>query len=157
MNQTTPHPTEPAHAFAQRFSSTPLGARLARHLVVHQLERWGVPHGTVGSDTAALVVGELAANAVTHGRVPGRDFEVRLALRHRDPLGPGAAGRVLRIEVSDTRTECRPPSPGEAAAPSPLADAGRGLALVAALGARWRVRNRVPGPGKTVVAELDLR
>lgn len=57
--------------FVQRFSSTPRGARLARLLVLHQPDAWGVPHGSEASDTAALLVAELAANAVTHGRVPG--------------------------------------------------------------------------------------
>ena len=93
--------------FTQRFSSTPRGARLARHLVLHELGAWGVPHGSEASDTAALLVGELAANAVTHGRVPGRDFEVTVTL----------LGRTLRIEVSDTRGELRPPAPS---GPEPL-------------------------------------
>lgn len=79
--------------FVQRFSSTPRGARLARRLVLHQLDTWGVPHGSEASDTAALLVAELAANAVTHGCVPGRDFEVTVAIR----------GRTLCIAVSDAR------------------------------------------------------
>ncbi|WP_406422498.1 ATP-binding protein [Streptomyces sp. NBC_00873] len=130
----------------QRFSSTPRGARLARRLVLHQLDAWGVPHGSGASDTAAVLVAELAANAVTHGRVPGRDFEVTAEI----------LGRTLRIEVSDTRGEIRPPAPG---APRPampsLSETGRGLLLVEALADRWDVLDRVP-VGKTVVAELDL-
>ncbi|MDQ1007627.1 anti-sigma regulatory factor (Ser/Thr protein kinase) [Streptomyces sp. V4I23] len=132
-------------SFAQRFSSTALGARLARHLAVHQLHAWGFPHGSGASDTAALIVAELAANAVTHGRVPGRDFELRLTRL------PG----TLRIEVSDTRSERRPPRPGELGAPSAVADGGRGLLLVESLADRWAVLDRVP-VGKTVRAELDL-
>ncbi|MFJ4869504.1 ATP-binding protein [Streptomyces sp. NPDC088757] len=130
--------------FVQRFSSTSRGARLARWLALHQLDTWGVPHGSPASDTAAVLVAELAANAVTHGRVPGRDFE--LAVR---PLG-----RTLRIEVSNTRGECRPPAP-EVLRPEPLAENGRGLFLVQALADRWDVLNRVP-VDKTVVTELDL-
>ncbi|MFF5691407.1 ATP-binding protein [Streptomyces albidoflavus] len=137
--------TAPARTFTQRFSSTPRGARLARHLTAHQLDAWGIPYGTVDSDTAALLVAELAANAVTHGRVPGRDFELALFL----------GGGLLRIAVSDARGERRPPWPGARPAPGPLADTGRGLLLVDALAARWEVRDRVP-VGKTVVAELDL-
>jgi anti-sigma regulatory factor (Ser/Thr protein kinase) len=133
--------------FTQRFSSTPRGARLARRLALHQLDTWGVPYGSDTSDTAALLVAELAANAVTHGRVPGRDFEVALKL----------VGQTLRIEVSDTRGELRPHGPG---APHsvfpPLAETGRGMLLVEALADRWDVLDRVP-VGKTVVAELDLR
>lgn len=60
-----------------------------------------MPHGSPASDTAALLVAELAANAVTHGRVPGRDFELAVRL----------LGRTLRIKVSDTRGERRPPAP----------------------------------------------
>ncbi|WP_431980935.1 ATP-binding protein [Streptomyces qinglanensis] len=132
--------------FTQRFSSTPRGARLARRLVLHQLDTWGVPHGGEASDAAALLVAELAANAVTHGRVPGRDFEVTVKL----------VGRTLRIEVSDTRGELRPPVPGVARPEAgPLAENGRGMLLVEALADRWDVLDRVP-VGKTVVAELDL-
>lgn len=97
------HPVT-VHAFTQRFSSTPLGARLARHLALNQLHTWGISYGSDASDRAAVVVAELAANAVTHGRVPGRDFELRLTL----PTGS------LRIEVTDTRAERHPPGPGAA-------------------------------------------
>ncbi|MFJ8868936.1 ATP-binding protein [Streptomyces sp. NPDC102473] len=132
--------------FVQRFSSTPRGARLARRLVLHQLDTWGVPHRSEASDTAALLVAELAANAVTHGCVPGRDFEVTVEIR----------GRTLRIAVSDTRGERRPPAPGEPHPPMPpLAEGGRGLLLVEALADRWGVLDRAP-VGKTIVAELDL-
>ncbi|MCQ4083724.1 ATP-binding protein [Streptomyces sp. RB6PN25] len=131
--------------FTHRFSATPLGARLARHLAVNQLHCWGIAPRASASDTAAVLVAEMAANAVTHGRVPGRDFELRLAL----------TGRTLRIEVSDTRTERRPPGPGDVSSPQPLAESGRGLVLVEALADRWTVLDRVP-VGKTVRAELDL-
>ncbi|MFI8828531.1 ATP-binding protein [Streptomyces sp. NPDC053431] len=129
--------------FTQRFSSTPRGARLARRLALHQLDRWGVPHGSAVSDAAAQIVAELAANAVTHGRVPGRDFELVLSYR-----GDGH----LRIDVSDTRTERRP---GLLRPASPLSDSGRGLLLVDALATRWEILNRLP-VGKTVRAELAL-
>ncbi|MEV6654258.1 ATP-binding protein [Streptomyces sp. NPDC051219] len=127
--------------FSQRFSATRLGARLARHLAVHRLDVWGIPYGTGISDSAASIVAELAANAVTHGRVPGRDFEVRLTLRPD----------VLRIEVSDARRERRPMAMDRA----PDAEAGRGLGLVEALATRWSFHDRTP-VGKTVRAEIDL-
>jgi anti-sigma regulatory factor (Ser/Thr protein kinase) len=132
--------------FTQRLSPTPRGARLARHLALNQLHTWGIPHGTDASDAVALVVAELAANAVTHGRVPGRDFELRLSL---------VTGSV-RIEVSDMCTGPRPPAPGALRMPAPLEDDGRGLALVAVLADRWEVLDREPQPGKTVRAEVDL-
>ncbi|MEU1451108.1 ATP-binding protein [Streptomyces avermitilis] len=131
--------------FTQRLSATPLGARLARHLALNQLHAWGIPHDSRTSDTAAVIVAELAANAVTHGRVPGRDFELRLS------LVPGS----VRIEVTDTRDELRPPSPGGVRSPEPFEESGRGLLLVETLADRWEVLDRDP-PGKTVRAEVDM-
>ncbi|KFF96600.1 regulatory protein [Streptomyces scabiei] len=134
-----------APTFTQRFSSTPLGARLARHLALNQLHAWGIRYGSDPSDRAAAVVAELAANAVTHGRVPGRDFELRLSL----PTGS------LRIEVTDTRGDGRPPGPGAVRAAGLLEESGRGMPLVEALADRWEVRERTP-PGKTVLVEIDV-
>ncbi|GAA0458352.1 ATP-binding protein [Streptomyces olivaceiscleroticus] len=136
--------------FTQRFSSTPRGARLARLLAERRLVEWGLPHGSDASFTARLIVAELAANAATHGRVPGRDFEVSLTL-----LAPAAAPATLRIEVSDTRAERRPPAAAGLGAPFPYAESGRGLCLVTALATRWTVRPRSP-LGKTLRAELEL-
>ncbi len=136
--------------FTQRFSATRRGARLARYLAVQQLDVWGFPYDGEVSDTASAIVGELAANAATHGRVPGRDFELRLV---RLP-GPSGSG-TLRIEVADTRTERRPPAPGTLVPPPPDSETGRGLILVTALASRWAVFDRDP-IGKVVRAELDL-
>ncbi|WP_406211942.1 ATP-binding protein [Streptomyces decoyicus] len=142
--------------FTMRFSATHLGARLARRLAVHRLHQWGFPYGSELSDSAAVVVAELAANAVTHGRVPGRDFELRLATLSYAHAGADAARpATLRIEVADTRTEKLPPSPEKLASPPPDCETGRGLPLVAALAARWEVVDRAP-VGKVVRAELDL-
>jgi anti-sigma regulatory factor (Ser/Thr protein kinase) len=143
-------PSTPQHpitvrVFTQRLSATPRGARLARHLALNQLHAWGIPHGTDASDAVALIVAELAANAVTHGRVPGRDFELRLSL---------VTGSV-RVEVTDTRSGPRPPGPGVVPPVRPLDEGGRGLVLVEAVADRWEVLDREP-PGKTVRAEVDL-
>lgn len=124
--------------FAQRFSATRRGARLARLLAVHQLSAWGLSPGVGGYDAAILVVAELAANSVLHGRVPGRDFGVRLRYDEQ--------GGVLEIEVSDTHD--RQPTPK---APTSNDEQGRGLLLVEALADRWGVKER-RGPGKTVWA-----
>ncbi|MGW0699641.1 ATP-binding protein [Streptomyces sp. NPDC002867] len=132
--------TTPTAEFTQRFTSTRRGARLARRLAVHQLDAWGYAYGSELSDTAALIAAELAANAVTHGRVPGRDFELRLRLTET----------TLRIEVSDARGERAP----LAGAPTPNAEASRGLVLVTALATDWGVFERQVG--KTVWAELAL-
>ncbi|GAA2137990.1 ATP-binding protein [Streptomyces synnematoformans] len=141
----TPPPPVTVRVFTQLFSSTPLGARLARHRTVVQLHAWAVPQTATVRDAAA-VVAELAANAVTHGRVPGRDFELRLTL----------LGSAVRIEVSDALGWRWPPGPGQVGAvPVPDGESGRGLLLVGELADRWAVLDRVP-VGKTVRAELDL-
>ncbi|MFD7338853.1 ATP-binding protein [Streptomyces violascens] len=125
--------------FVQRCSSTRRGVRLARWLAVQQLDAWGIPYGSPRSDAAALVVAEFAANAVTHGHVPGRDFELRLRM-----------GELLLIEVSDARGEREPETPAPVAVD---AECGRGLLLVAAVAVAWGVKAR-PGVGKVVWAEL---
>ncbi|MEU3598688.1 ATP-binding protein [Streptomyces sp. NPDC006798] len=144
-----PPATHPApvtvRMFCQRFSSTPLGAHLARHAALRQLRCWNVPYESDAVHTTGLIVAEPAANAVTHGRIPGRDFELRLAF----------SPALLRIEVSDTRGERRPPNPGELADPGGGSVSGRGLLLVEALADRWAVLDRVP-VGKTIRAEIDL-
>jgi len=135
--------------FTQRFSATPRGARLARLLAVQQLDTWGRPYGSTASETAAAIVAELAANAVTHGRVPGRDFELALTLRQYTNRA------LLWIDVTDTRWETRPPA--NPPRPPASSESGRGLLVVDALADRWRVTpRRGGGPGKTVRAELEL-
>ncbi|MCF3963775.1 ATP-binding protein [Streptomyces fuscigenes] len=131
--------------FAMRFSSTPRGARLARRLAAHRLDAWGLPYDSAANETVVAVVGELAANAVTHGRVPGRDFHLLLRL----------ARGVVRVEVGDTRTE-RVPEPREVGAADPLAESGRGLAIVEGLADRWGWHPRPGAPGKTVWAECAV-
>ncbi|RFU87594.1 ATP-binding protein [Streptomyces triticagri] len=125
------------------FSSTPRGARLARRLVAVRLDAWGLPYGSEVHDATVLIVAELSANAVRHGRVPGRDFHVRLI----------AAPGIVRVEVTDTRAERLPVAPPAAVPAEPTADGGRGLALVAALATRWGWSPRPNAPGKTVWAE----
>ncbi|MGC0374101.1 ATP-binding protein [Streptomyces sp. SAI-229] len=143
MNHATPHVGASLGTFTQLLSSTRRGARLARLLTVTELRSWGVSQDL--TDRAALVVAELAANAVLHGRVPGRCFRLTLV------LGP-AAGR-LRVEVSDARGDLHPLPCPTATALDPLSTGGRGLTLVTALADHW---DCVPYPpsGKTVRAEL---
>lgn len=124
--------------FVQPFSATRRGARLARRLAVHQLDEWGVPYGSELSDDVAVIVAELAANAVLHGYVPGRDFELRLL----------AVADGFRVEVSDARGERRP----EPGVRDPRAETGYGLHLVDALAAKWGVAERTVG--KTVWAHV---
>ncbi|MFJ8542568.1 ATP-binding protein [Streptomyces sp. NPDC093586] len=139
-------PTHPADSteFAMAFTSTPRGARLARLFVAHCLNAWGHPYDGHVNETLTLITAELCANAVRHGRVPGRDFHVRLAAE--------ADGGRLRLEVSDTRVERRPVV---AVLAEPDAESGRGLLLVTALADDWGVTDRRGGPGKTVWATLS--
>ncbi|MFF3845192.1 ATP-binding protein [Streptomyces sp. NPDC002328] len=132
-------------ALTLRFTATPRGARLARRLAAQQMDAWGWPYGSPVNDTVELVVAELAANAVTHGRVPGRD--AGLCLTRLDGTG------LVRVEVSDMRGE-RLPDPVRDGRPD--ADGGRGLALVAALAEDWGVAPRAGAPGKTVWAVVAV-
>ncbi|WP_240661189.1 MULTISPECIES: ATP-binding protein [unclassified Streptomyces] len=132
----TAQPTSPFPHFSVLLSATPRSARLARLLTDAQLRDWGYD-----SDAARHVVAELAANAVTHGRVPGRDF--RLAFSMVD--------HTLRIEVTDTRSDRLPRRQQTA----PDAESGRGLLLVDSLADRWGV-SEDRFPRKTVWAELRL-
>ncbi|MFG2648527.1 ATP-binding protein [Streptomyces sp. NPDC048436] len=137
---TEAQPATPLREFTQRLSSTPRGARLARRLTRYHLDGWGIPYDSELSDSVEAIVAELAANAVTHGRVPGRDFELRLTCH----------AHTLRVEVSDTLAERRPPQEPER--PAPEGESGRGLVIVAALAKEWGVVGREVG--KTVWAEV---
>ncbi|MDO0913941.1 ATP-binding protein [Streptomyces sp. DT2A-34] len=143
MNQEAAAPATPLpqlnnhiRNFSVQLSPTPRGARLARLLATEQLRNWGLP-----LDPAKHIVAELAANAATHGRIPGRDFSLLLHV----------VGDTLRIEVTDTRAD-RLPHPEQ---PAPEAESGRGLTIVDALADRWGVAPGPP-PRKTVWAEIDL-
>lgn len=135
-----PTPISPLGEMTLRLSSTPRGARLARRLTQRQLVEWGHPYDGEANRRAQQIVAELAANAVTHGRVPGRDFELRLLL---------AAEDALRIEVSDARGDR-----GLRIVREPDAEGGRGLIVVTVLATAWGVTAR--DVGKTVWAELTL-
>ncbi|MCX2926130.1 ATP-binding protein [Streptomyces sp. NEAU-W12] len=129
--------------FTVRLSATGRGARLARRLAVQQLAAWEVPYDSEVSHTVAVVTAELAANAVAHGRLPGRGFRLSLLRLH---------GHV-RVEVTDVRPEHLPPTAPAAEARSLDADSGRGLLLVSAYAERWgcEVRDTCT---KTVWAEI---
>lgn len=127
---------------SRQFPSTPRGARLARRSAVRQLGHWGFGPMTDATCAVALVVAELAANAVCHGRLRGRNFHVRV-----DYEGP--ANR-FRIEVSDAVLGRTPEDPK---LPPDDQESGRGLFLVECLASRWGWEPRNP-IGKTVWAEV---
>ncbi|SMF56651.1 ATP-binding protein [Streptomyces sp. Amel2xC10] len=132
-------------SFAAQFVSSPRGARLARRLAVRHMAEWGYPPVSDASCAVALVVGELAANAVQHGRTPGHDFGLRLVL--------DAAAGLVRVEVADAAGEKRPPVTGPSSCPE--GESGRGLLLVDALAVRRGTEARWP-VGKTVWAEVPV-
>ncbi|MHB9861853.1 ATP-binding protein [Streptomyces sp. YIM S03343] len=136
----------PVPQFTILLSATARGARLARHLATQQLASWGIPYSTDAACAVALVTAELAANAVTHGRLPGRNFRLTL-LRHPDRI---------RIEVTDARPEYVPPTAPQTAPPAPESDSGRGLLLVEAYADRWGCEAR-DSCTKTVWAEIAHR
>ncbi|MFD8014798.1 ATP-binding protein [Streptomyces sp. NPDC058955] len=129
--------------FSQLISSTRSGARLARLLTLTELYFWGAPQEL--TERAEQVVAELAANAVLHGRLRGRDFRLGLAL--------DTAAGVLRVEVTDARGDRWPAVVREGEREGV---GGRGLPLVAALADGWGVVPYPPG-GKTVWAVLGPR
>ena len=91
------------------------------------LGSWGLPGDVV--DDAALIVGELAVNAVVHA---GTTFHVSVELH----------GPLLRITVADSCT--RPPG-------HPVRR-GRGLRTVTRTALRWGWREH--DTGKTIWAEV---
>lgn len=138
-------PQRELQSLTMQFPSSPRGAQLARRHAVGWMGERGHPPASDVSGVVALVVGELAANAVQHGQVPGRKFGLRLVLDR-------AAG-VLRVEVADAASAKRLPT--AAPSSSPDGESGRGLLLVDVLAERWGSTPRSP-VGKTVWAELCL-
>jgi hypothetical protein len=123
----------PSLELEARFRWSGRGPAAARRFVTEALAAWGC---TDLIDDAALIVTELATNAVLHAR---SDFTVVVSRR---PEG------LIRIAVRDTsRVRPRPRHAG------PLAPSGRGLYLVEKLTARWGA-DFVAG-GKVVWADLE--
>jgi hypothetical protein len=105
--------------------------RAARHFLVETLRCWG-HHDLI--DRAALAVTELATNAVLHARSA---FTVVVA------SGTG----MVKVSVRDDS-----PVPPRLSLGAPLAQSGRGVALVAAVANRWGTD--VLAQGKVVWAEI---
>ena len=111
------------------FPPTSEGVRAARHFVARHIASPSL------IDDAALVVSELAANAVLHAASP---FSVTIS----------TVGGRLRIEVSDdSPTLPRMKDHGDAA------PTGRGLKIVDRLTTRWGADRT--SAGKTVWAEME--
>ncbi|MCP9205975.1 ATP-binding protein [Streptomyces sp. NEAU-Y11] len=132
------HNVNPLLGWNQRFTPVPPSVHHARHAAGTALLAWGVDAGQAA--TVQLVLSELATNAVRHGRVPGRYFEVCIAYD---------AEKLVGLEVSDPRDGFPVITAAE-----PDDESGRGLAIVDACAEAWGVRERVVG--KTVWARLRL-
>ncbi|MFI0815265.1 ATP-binding protein [Streptomyces sp. NPDC021098] len=132
------HDVVPIHGWMKRFTPVPPSVHRARHSAEAALSTWGVAPGS--ALVVLLVLSELATNAVRHGRVPGRYYEVRIAYD---------AEKLVGVEVSDPGDGL--PVIGDAA---PDAERGRGLAIVEGVAEAWGVRERVVG--KTVWARVRL-
>ena len=125
----------PAGAEATRgFIGTTQGPRLARRFVSETLQRWGLDDLL---DDAALIVSELATNAVVHAC---SDFTVALSRR----------GDGVLIAVADSSVD----SP-QSRYPGWMAAGGRGLRVVDTIASRTGY-DLVDG-GKVVWAELAVR
>ncbi|MER6101409.1 ATP-binding protein [Streptomyces sp. NPDC001832] len=137
--QPLPAPTPEPALREDRLDYTPnaRSVTLCRRRAARLVREWG--HPRLASDTAILV-NELATNALLHRCLQDRLFRVRLILTETR----------LRIEVTDPRGERLP----GLRAPADDESYGRGLLIVDALAADWGVEQRTVG--KTVFAELAL-
>jgi anti-sigma regulatory factor (Ser/Thr protein kinase) len=115
----------------------------ARDFARRALEDWGwLPAVNAEQRAAAedvlLVVSELVTNACLHGGGP-------------DELRLRTAGKVLRLEVSDSGTGTpEPRTPHRASRPG-----GHGMFIVQRLCLDWGVQREAGTTGKTVWAELS--
>jgi anti-sigma regulatory factor (Ser/Thr protein kinase) len=119
---------------SRHFSQEPSSVPVARQFVADSLAALEPGVG----ETAALLVSELATNAVVHA---SSDFAVTVVY-------PTSSGRV-RVEVVDG-------VPGQPMPlrPPPTAPHGRGLLLVSSLAQEWGVEGAGRGAGKTIWFEL---
>ncbi|MFA3836978.1 ATP-binding protein [Streptomyces aureus] len=123
------------HSDKLSYTAYPRSVSLARRRAARLVEEWG--HGDQAG-AVALLVSELATNALLHGCFRDRLFQVELRLTQS----------TLRISVSDPRGEALPE-------PRPASEGqqfGRGLLIVRELASDWGVERR--SVGKTVWCEV---
>ncbi|WP_369131690.1 ATP-binding protein [Modestobacter sp. I12A-02662] len=124
---------------SRSFPAFAVSVPVARRYVTDLLEPEHLPAAT--SETVALLVSELATNAV---RYAGGQFAVAVEYTAED-------GRVW-IGVTDAG-----PGLPVLRRPAVTAERGRGLQLVGSLADRWGVRRRRGTDEKTVWFELSAR
>lgn len=136
MGLTTDHlprvSSHPAVDVARTFVREGRGPADARRFVVETMTTWG---DTDLVDDAAVLITELATNAVIHART---DFTVTVSR---------FSGGTVRIAVRDASVA--PPRPRR---PGPLENSGRGLGLVEAIATGWGAD--LLADGKVVWAQL---
>ncbi len=120
---------------SRSFSSDAAATRSARHFVLDAVGR--APSGV--RDAIAVMVGELAMNAVQHAQT---GFQVTVEL----------ADGTLRVEVTDSGGKY----PAAGAMPPPSSSRGRGLPIVDNLADAWGITWSPPAPGKTVWFEIAV-
>ncbi|MFD8297149.1 ATP-binding protein [Streptomyces bauhiniae] len=135
MSQPTTRPRRTGHpGYTETLPRQPESAALARRLAQIALTTWGLAHL---SDDAALLISELAANAVRHAQRDSIHVSV-------ERVAPG----TVRVSVADF--SCALPEPRAATTND---EDGRGLPLIAALATNWGADER--RWGKVVWAELE--
>ena len=107
--------------------------RVARQAILDMLDL-----DAATAEDVALLVSELVANAVLHGRT---EFEATAT----------SEDGVVRVDVTD-----HSPAPPTMKFYGAEAPTGRGLRLVDKLANRWGVEPAEPGPGKTVWFEIEI-
>ncbi|MGW5738253.1 MULTISPECIES: ATP-binding protein [Streptomyces] len=122
---------------AFRLPPHPASVSLARLRVHDHLSAWGHKEESETLHDAVLLVSELVTNAVCHGLVLEREFEVAVTV---------LADGDCFIEVSDES-----PAHPELREVGPLEEGGRGLRLLDVLAEAWGVWQR-GRHGKTVWA-----
>jgi anti-sigma regulatory factor (Ser/Thr protein kinase) len=129
-------------AVACPLSRDPQSATAARRLARETLCDWGL--ASLAAD-AEIIVGELAANAVTHG------------VRSESGRQPGQENLSLRLRRRSSELICAVLDPSDTApvlrTPGSAADSGRGLQIVNELSDVWGW-SPVAGQGKAVWAIL---
>ncbi|QVQ52676.1 ATP-binding protein [Spiractinospora alimapuensis] len=123
---------------------TPASVARARAWLEAWLRALDVKDETV--ETAAFVLSELASNAVKHSRSAGPTGRYHVHLLD--------VTDALLVSVSDAGGPRMFRPPGTAVLDDPLAESGRGLALVDRCSDRWWIHGDMNG--RTVTAELAL-
>ncbi len=114
---------------SRSFSPDPGSTRSARHFVLHAVGN--APPGL--RDAIAVMVGELAMNAVQHART---GFEVTVEL----------ADGALLVVVTDSGGNY----PAAGPMPPPRSSRGRGLPIMDSLADEWGITPSPHGPGKSI-------